>query len=410
MTDFAPVPELLEELKKGRCIILVDDEDRENEGDLVCAAEFATAENINFMAKAARGLICLTLTEEQCQKLDLPLMVNRNTAQFGTAFTVSIDAIKDCTTGISAADRSRTILTAIRKDVVPDELARPGHIFPLRAQNGGVLLRPGQTEGSIDLCRLAALTPAGVICEIMNEDGSMSRLKELKIFADNHHLKIGSIADIVEYRLTHDCLIERKSSVRLPTEFGEFHLHVYQDLVNGDQHLALVKGEKIKPRDLGGDDLEEAVLMRVHSECCTGDIFASLRCDCRAQLHKAMKMIEKEGDGLLLYLRQEGRGIGLEAKLKAYQLQDEGQDTVEANESLGFKDDERNYGIGSQIVRDLGIRKMKLMSNNPKKLKGLQNYGLEVIERVAIEIPHNPVNYHYLKTKKNKLGHLLDHL
>ncbi|MGE4159762.1 MAG: GTP cyclohydrolase II [Planctomycetota bacterium] len=404
----ATVPELLEELRQGRCIVLVDDEDRENEGDLVCAAEFATPEAINFMAKHGRGLICLTLTPEQSDKLGLRQMVPENTALHGTAFTVSIDAIEGCTTGISAADRSRTILTAIKPDVRPAELARPGHIFPLVAREGGVLVRAGQTEGSVDLCRLAGLKPFGVICEIMDDSGEMSRMPALEAFCQSHTLKLGSIASLVEYRLARERLVTRRASVALPTEFGHFNLHMYSSILDDRQHLLIVKGDRLKPRDLGGEEVNDPVLLRVHSECCTGDIFGSLRCDCRAQLHAALRMIERQGEGVVLYLRQEGRGIGLEAKLKAYSLQDQGLDTVEANRRLGFKDDERHYGIGSQILRDIGVNKMRLMSNNPRKIHGVSGYGLELVERVPLEIEPHELTQKYLSTKKSKMGHFLD--
>jgi 3,4-dihydroxy 2-butanone 4-phosphate synthase/GTP cyclohydrolase II len=403
--NFSSIEEIIEELRRGKCVVIVDDKDRENEGDLVCAAEFATPENINLMARFGRGLICLTLPKKQIQKLELPQMVQENTAQHRTAFTVSIDAIEGVSTGISAGDRSRTILTAIKDDVRPAELARPGHIFPLEAEEGGVLVRVGHTEASVDLCRLGKLKPAGVICEIMGDDGEMMRGKDFANFCDTHDLKIATIADIVEYRLRKDNLISRVATSLLPTEFGDFTIHVYSNLVDDYQHLALVKGDRIKPSDLGGQDLAEPILMRVHSECCTGDIFSSRRCDCQAQLHQSLRQIDEAGEGLLLYIRQEGRGIGLEAKINSYALQDEGQDTVEANISLGFKPDERNYGIGAQIIRDLGIHKMRLMSNNPTKRQGLQGYGLEVLETVPIEIPAHQENADYLRTKKDKMGH-----
>ena len=393
------IEEALLDIRKGKMVILVDDEDRENEGDLCMAAEKVNPPAVNFMAKYGRGLICLSLQEEKADELQLPPMVSNNTSSFGTAFTVSIEAKRGVTTGISAADRATTILTAIADEAKPDDLVRPGHIFPLRAKNGGVLVRTGQTEGSVDLARLAGLKPAGVICEVMNDDGTMARMPDLEVFAKKHTLKIVTIADLIRYRLQNECMVRRAAITTLPTVYGgEFTAIAYENDVDHQQHMALVKGE-IRP--------EEPVLVRVHSECLTGDVFGSQRCDCGEQLHTAMQIVAKEGMGIIVYMHQEGRGIGLTNKIKAYALQDQGKDTVEANEALGFAPDLRDYGLGAQILRDLGVRKIRLMTNNPKKIVGLQGYGLEVVDRVPLEIKPGRRNFSYLRTKKTKLGHLL---
>jgi 3,4-dihydroxy 2-butanone 4-phosphate synthase/GTP cyclohydrolase II len=394
------IEEAIEDYRAGKMIILTDDEDRENEGDLCMAAQMVTPAAINFMATHGRGLICLAMTPEQIEKLKLPMMVRDNRSPFETAFTVSIEASSGVTTGISAADRAHTIQTAARLDVTPADIVSPGHVFPLRAKAGGVLVRTGQTEGSVDLARLAGLRPSAVICEIMNEDGTMSRMPDLKLFAQKHDLKIVTIADLIAYRLRKDTLVHRAAETRLPTRHGgEFTAIVYTNDVDKYEHLALVKGD-FTP--------EDEVLVRVHSECLTGDVFGSLRCDCGQQLKAAMQMVEKAGKGVILYMHQEGRGIGLVNKLKAYALQDEGLDTVEANKKLGFKADLRDYGIGAQILRDLGVRRMKLITNNPKKIVGLEGYGLEVVDRMSIQIEPDPENLRYLQTKKDKLGHMLD--
>lgn len=399
---FNTVDEAVEDIEKGKMVILVDDEDRENEGDLCMAAEKVTPEAINFMAKHGRGLICLSLTPERVGELKLPMMTDENTSAYGTAFTVSIEAKKGVTTGISAADRARTILTAIDQKTQPEDIARPGHVFPLRARPGGVLQRAGQTEGSVDLAKLARLYPAGVICEIMNEDGTMARVPELMEFAKKHLLRVVTIKDLIKYRMRTELFVKRLAEVKIPTKFGgDFTVIAYANEIDETIHLALVKGE-IRP----GDE----VLVRVHSQCLTGDVFASERCDCGEQLRKAMEMIRKEGRGVILYMKQEGRGIGLINKLRAYELQDKGLDTVEANIKLGFKPDLRDYGIGAQMLVDLGVRKMRLMTNNPKKIVGLEGYGLRVIERVAIETKPTDRNIIYLKTKKKKMGHILDNV
>ncbi len=395
-----PVEEAVQQIREGRMIILVDDEDRENEGDLMIAAEKVTPETINFMAKYGRGLICLALTGEKCDALDLPMMVDNNQSSFGTGFTVSIEARCGVTTGISAHDRATTIHAAIADDADPRDLVRPGHIFPLRAKQGGVIVRAGQTEGSVDLARLAGLKPAGVICEVMDEDGTMARMPALEKFSEEHGIGICTIADLIEYRMRTESFVHRAAESVIPTAIaGEFAIIVYENELDNFQHIALVKGEI---------DPAEPVLVRVHSECLTGDLFGSLRCDCGPQLHKAMQKIEEEGRGVLLYIRQEGRGIGLVNKIKAYALQDEGLDTVQANVELGFQPDMRNYGIGAQILVDLGVRKMRLMTNNPKKMVGLEGYGLSIEEQVPIEIPANEHNRCYLECKKLKMGHLLN--
>ncbi|MBP1699000.1 MAG: cyclohydrolase / 3,4-dihydroxy-2-butanone-4-phosphate synthase [Deltaproteobacteria bacterium] len=389
----------LEDIREGKMVILVDDEDRENEGDLTMAAEKVTPEAVNFMAKYGRGLICLSLTDERLNELRLPMMVSENTSRFQTAFTVSVDARKGVTTGISAADRATTILAAVNETTQPEDLVSPGHVFPLRARSGGVLVRTGQTEGSVDLARLAGLKPAGVICEIMKDDGTMARMPDLKAFAAEFGLKIVTIADLIKYRLNKESLVRRIVTATLPTKYGGvFTAIAYENDVDPYHHIALVKGE-IGP--------EDTVLVRVHSQCLTGDVFGSRRCDCEEQLHTAMAMVEREGKGVIVYMRQEGRGIGLVNKLRAYCLQDAGKDTVEANEALGFKADMRDYGIGAQILADLGLHRIRLMTNNPRKIIGLEGYGIKVVERVPIETKPLQENIEYLKAKVKKMGHLL---
>jgi 3,4-dihydroxy 2-butanone 4-phosphate synthase/GTP cyclohydrolase II len=407
--EFSEIPEVLEELHRGNMIVLVDAEDRENEGDLVCAAEKVTPETINFMAKFGRGLICLPLLPEKCDSLGLYPQTVDNTARFGTAFTVSIDAIEGIKTGISASDRARTIQVAIADNTKPGDLARPGHVFPLRAREGGVLVRAGQTEGAIDLMRLADLKPAAVICEIMNEDGSMARVPELLKFCEQHKLKIASIAKLIEYRLQRESQIKRLESVKLPTDYGDFTLIAYESVTSPEPHLALCKGD-IGRLDENGKPIEhhEPLLVRVHSECLTGDLFHSQRCECGYQMITAMKMIEQAGKGALIYLRQEGRGIGLANKLRAYKLQEQGLDTVEANLKLGFLADRRDYGIGAQICRDLGLREIKILTNNPKKISRLEVYGIKIVEQIPLKAKPGEHNIKYLRTKKHRLGHMLD--
>ncbi len=398
-TKLDSIPEAIEAIKNGEIIIVVDDEDRENEGDFICAAEKVTPEIINFMAKHGRGLICASITEDRCEELGLELMVGKNTAQFETPFTVSVDLIgQGTTTGISASDRSKTIQALVNPNTKPSELGKPGHIFPLKARKGGVLRRTGHTEAAVDFSRLAGLAPGGVLVEIMNEDGTMARLPDLRKVADQFQLKLVAIKDLITYRMEMESLVEEKVDVNMPTDFGDFRLVAFEQTTTHENHLALVKGEW---------EEDEPVMVRVHSSCITGDIFGSCRCDCGPQLHEAMQMIEKEGKGVVVYMNQEGRGIGLMNKLKAYKLQEQGMDTVEANLHLGFKMDERDYGVGAQILRKLGVRKIKLISNNPTKRAGLLGYGLEIVGNVALEIPPNKHNESYLRTKRDKMGHTI---
>jgi 3,4-dihydroxy 2-butanone 4-phosphate synthase/GTP cyclohydrolase II len=394
------VEEAVAAVRDGRMIIIVDDEDRENEGDLMVAADKTTPEAINFMARHGRGLICLPLTHKRLEELQLPLMVQDNTARFQTAFTISIDAKAGVSTGISAGDRARTILATIDPATKPEDLARPGHIFPLQAKDGGVLARAGQTEASVDMARMAGLQPAGVICEIMNEDGSMARMPELERMSAEFGLPILTIADLIKYRMRHECLVRKIDEADMPTAYGHFRIAVFEDEIRGEHHVALIKGVI---------DPETPLLVRAHSQCLTGDCFGSARCDCGDQLHRAMEMIEAEGQGVVLYiLNHEGRGIGLTNKIRAYAMQDRGADTVEANTRLGFKPDQRDYGIGAQVLVALGVRKIRLITNNPRKFVGLTGYGLEIVDRVPLEIAPNESNCRYLKTKKDKMGHMLE--
>ena len=402
------IPEALEDLRAGKMIILVDDPDRENEGDLAMLAEFVTPQAVNFMAREGRGLICMPLAGELCDRLELEPQTRSNTSSFSTAFTVSIEAATGVTTGISAADRARTIQVAADPESGPKDLARPGHIFPLRAKDGGVLVRGGQTEGIVDLARLAGSREAGVICEIMNDDGTMARMPELEVFADKHDLKICTVADLIAYRRSTELLVERiEQDLAMPTQFGEFSMHLFRSKVDGKEHIALTRGVAPTENGAGPAALAEPAFVRVHSECMTGDILHSLRCDCGPQLETAMKILGQQEVGVLLYLRQEGRGIGLANKLKAYHLQDQGMDTVEANRALGFSDDLREYGIGAQILHFLGVRQMKLLTNNPKKIHGMAGYGMEVLDQLPLVIEPNPINAKYLETKRVRMGHLL---
>jgi 3,4-dihydroxy 2-butanone 4-phosphate synthase/GTP cyclohydrolase II len=393
------IEDALEDIRQGKIIIVADDEDRENEGDMICASEAITPELVNFMIKEARGLMCVSLTDERCQALGLEMMVNQNTTSHETPFTVSVDLLGNgCTTGISASDRSKTIQALVDPSTQPTDLGRPGHIFPLKSRTEGVLRRTGHTEASMDFARLAGFQPSGVLIEVLNEDGSMARLPDLRKLADKHDLKLVTIKDLIEYRLAKESLIKREIGVNMPTEWGSFELVAFKQINTGDTHLALIKGSW---------EENEPVMVRVHSSCVTGDIFGSCRCDCGEQLHAAMEMVEKEGKGVILYMFQEGRGIGLINKLKAYKLQEQGRDTVEANLELGFAMDERDYGVGAQILRDLGVHKIRLISNNPKKRAGLMGYGLEIVDSIAIEIPANPHNKKYLETKRDKMGHAI---
>jgi 3,4-dihydroxy 2-butanone 4-phosphate synthase / GTP cyclohydrolase II len=392
------IPEAIEDIKAGKFVIVVDDEDRENEGDLVMAAETVTPDAINFMAKYGRGLICMPVTGERLEQLRIPMMASNNTSKFGTPFAVAVEARDGTTTGISAADRARTVQVMVDPKSKPEDILMPGHLFPLRAREGGVLVRTGQTEATVDLARMAGFRPAGVLCEIMNEDGTMSRMPQLEKFAKKHGLKIISVADLIAYRYRHERLVVKVAEAKLPTQFGDFKIIAYRSNTDPTEHVAVV---------MGNVNTEEPVLVRVHSQCLTGDVFHSLRCDCGEQIEIAMKRIAKEGRGVVLYMRQEGRGIGLHNKIKAYALQDKGMDTVEANLALGFKADQRDYGVGAQILADLGIKKMRLMTNNPKKMSGLASYGLTIVEQLPITTKPNPHNKRYLSTKQHKMGHLL---
>jgi 3,4-dihydroxy 2-butanone 4-phosphate synthase/GTP cyclohydrolase II len=394
----ATIPEAIKDIKAGKFVIVVDDEDRENEGDLVIAAEKVTADAINFMAVQGRGLICMPMTGESLDALRIPMMVSNNTSHFGTPFSVSVEAREGTTTGISAADRARTVQVMVDSKTKPEDILMPGHMFPLRAREGGVLVRAGQTEATVDLARMAGFKPAGVLCEVMNEDGTMARMPQLEIFSKKHGLKIVSVADLIAYRYRHERLVTKVTEAKLPTKFGNFKVIAYKSTTDPDEHLAMV---------MGNVNTDEPVLVRVHSQCLTGDVFHSMRCDCGEQIEMAMQRIAEEGRGVVLYMRQEGRGIGIHNKIKAYALQDKGMDTVEANLSLGFKADQRDYGIGAQILADLGIRNMRLMTNNPKKMSGLESYGLKITEQLPITTKPNPHNRRYLQTKQKKLGHLL---
>jgi len=395
---FCTVEEAIEEIKQGRIIIIVDDEERENEGDFVCAAEYVTPDIVNFMVTHGKGMLCVALSSKRLDELGLPLMVDKNSALHGTQFTVTVDAIEGTTTGISAVDRAKTIKKLTDPNSRESDFARPGHIFPLKAFEEGVLRRAGHTEAAVDLCKLAKMTPGGVLCEILKEDGEMARIPDLQMIAKKFNLKIVTVKDIINYRVTKERLVERITEINFPTKHGEFHLYLYKNLLDQKKQIALVKG-KINS--------SEPTLVRMHSECLTGDVFDSLRCDCHDQLNSALEQIESAGKGVLVYMRQEGRGIGLANKILAYKLQDEGKDTVEANEALGFKPDLRDYGIGAQILLDLGVRKIRLLTNNPKKVIGLKGYGLEIVERIPIEMPANKNNERYLKTKRDKLGHII---
>ncbi len=398
MLRIDPIEEAIAEIKAGKMIVLIDDDDRENEGDLVCAAEMVTPKIVNFMATHARGLICLALDTQRTKQLDLPLMVAHNQTEHGTNFTVTIEAAEGVSTGISAADRAHTILTAMKSDASPLDIVKPGHIFPLKANEGGVLKRAGHTEGAVDLSRIAGFRPGGVICEIMNEDGSMARYPELRGFADQHGMKLSTIADLIKYRTRHESVVRIETEAKMPTEYGNFKVVGFYSEVDNKDYVALVKGKWSE---------DDAVLVRVHSQCLTGDVFGSQRCDCGPQLQSAMEMVEAEGRGVILYLPQEGRGIGLLNKIRAYRLQEEGMDTVEANHYLGFKDDLRDYGLGARMLSLLGIRRMRLMTNNPRKIVGIGGHGLEIVDRVPLEKGQNPNNLKYLKTKQDKLGHFI---